>query len=89
VSIEETHHVSKLDSPSGTALQLKSKVDKNVEIISKRKHHYKAIHKISSFDDFEELIIIHKVKNKFAYGELVIKAINTIDSFIGLKQEIL
>ena len=89
VSIEETHHVSKLDSPSGTALQLKSKVDKNVEIISKRKHHYKAIHKISSFDDFEELIIIHKVKNKFAYGDLVIKAINTIDDFIGLKQEIL
>jgi 4-hydroxy-tetrahydrodipicolinate reductase len=89
ITIEETHHVSKLDSPSGTALQLKSKVDKNVVITSKRKHHYKAIHKISSFDDYEELIIIHKVQNKYAYGELVIKAINTINDFIGLKEEIL
>ena len=89
ISIEETHHVSKLDSPSGTALQLKSKVNKNVEIKSIRKHHYKAIHKITSWDNYEELIIIHKVSNKFAYGELVLKAINSINDFIGLKQEIL
>ena len=89
ITIEETHNISKLDSPSGTALQLKSKINRDIKIISKRKKHYKAIHKINCSDQYEELIIIHKVHNKKAYGDLVVKAINNINSFIGLKQEII
>ncbi len=89
IEIEETHHISKLDSPSGTALQLKDRLNKDIPIYSKRKKHYNAIHKISCFDDYEEFVIIHKVKNKFAYGELVKKAIETVFDFIGLKEEII
>ena len=86
--IEETHHISKLDSPSGTALQLKSKLNRNINIYSKRKKHYNAVHKLICKDEYEEFIIIHKVKNKFAYGDLVINAINIIKTFKGLKNEI-
>lgn len=89
IYIEETHHISKLDSPSGTSLQLKEKFNKDIKIYSKRKKHYKATHKIVCYDSYEEFIIIHKVINKFAYGNLVLKAINTVNSFIGLKQELI
>lgn len=87
--IEETHHVSKVDTPSGTALQLKEKFNKNIKIFSKRKKHYKAIHKIVCKDSYEEFIIIHKVINKFAYGNFVLKAIDTVSSFVGLKEELI
>ena len=89
INIEETHHITKLDSPSGTALQLKNKIKKDIPIYSKRKKHYNAIHKISCYDDYEELIIIHKVKNKFAYGHFVLKAIKNVFNFNGLKEEII
>ena len=40
-------------------------------------------------NSYEEFIIIHKVINKFAYGDFVLKAINTVNSFIGLKKELI
>lgn len=89
IYIEETHHISKLDSPSGTSIQLKKKFNKNLTIYSKRKKHYNAIHKIVCQDSYEDFIIIHKVSNKFAYGEFLLKAINSVNSFIGLKQELI
>jgi 4-hydroxy-tetrahydrodipicolinate reductase len=89
IYIEETHNISKLDSPSGTSIQLKENFNKDIKIFSKRKKHYKAIHKIVCQDSYEEFIIIHKVINKFAYGDFVLKAINTVNSFIGLKKELI
>ena len=37
--IEETHNISKLDSPSGTSIQLKENFNKDIKIFSKRKKH--------------------------------------------------
>ena len=87
IEIEETHHISKLDSPSWTALQLNNKLNKKRKITSKRRKHYNAIHKITCKNDYETLTIIHKVTNKFAYGDLVLKAIKEVKNFEGLKEE--
>jgi 4-hydroxy-tetrahydrodipicolinate reductase len=89
IEIEEIHHISKLDSPSGTALQLNNKLKKKAKITSKRKKHYNAIHKITCNSDFETLTIIHKVSNKFAYGELVLKSIEKVFYIEGVKEEII
>lgn len=88
VYIEETHNISKVDAPSGTSLQIKNILNKDAKISSKRRKHYNAIHKILFKDEYEEFIIIHKVKNKFAYGELVLNAINSVNSFIGVRNKI-
>ena len=85
-SLEETHHISKLDKPSGTSLLLKKSFPFIDKIISKRKKHYNAIHKLTFENSYEECIIIHKVKDKLAYCELVKKAIDDIFNYTGLKQ---
>ena len=84
--IEETHHLSKLDKPSGTALLLKKYFPFTKNIISKRKKHYQAIHKLSFKNLYEECIIIHTVNHKFAYGDLIKKAIDDVGLFTGLKE---
>lgn len=85
ILIYETHHKSKLDTPSGTSLLLKKSLNKDVPIVSKRKNSYEVIHEIALNNEFEELIITHKVKNKKAYYLLLLKAIKEANTFIGLK----
>lgn len=66
--IIESHHISKKDLPSGTALLLKNKLDKNTNIESIRTTYQSLDHQIILKNEFEEITIIHKVKNKKAYA---------------------
>ena len=75
--ISEVHHTSKIDSPSGTALKIKSDIDsilnKNTQIESKRIGSNNGTHEII-YESFSDLIkISHTAKNResFALGSIV------------------
>lgn len=75
--IHETHHIEKIDSPSGTALTLKKDLDiintKEIVIKSKRINNITGIHKINYSSFYDEIEIIHKAKNRdgFASGAII------------------
>lgn len=75
--IHETHHVEKIDSPSGTALTLKKDLDiintKEIAITSQRINNITGIHKINYSSFYDEIEIIHKAKNRdgFASGAII------------------
>ena len=75
--ISEVHHTSKIDSPSGTALKIKSDIDsilnKNTQIESKRIGSNNGTHEII-YESFSDLIkISHTAKNRdsFAMGSIL------------------
>lgn len=82
IKIIESHHISKLDLPSGTALLLKKELKKNVPIESIRTTYKTLDHSIIFNNEYEEITITHKVKDKLAYAkgvkECLDKLINKI-----------
>ena len=78
--IEEVHHTEKIDSPSGTAIELKDHIlsfnnkknIKSIEIISKRIKNVFGIHKVSFIkkDDIKEFKHEALSRDVFAYGAL-------------------
>ncbi|HPW45643.1 MAG TPA: dihydrodipicolinate reductase C-terminal domain-containing protein [bacterium] len=74
ISIEETHHVHKKDSPSGTALMMKKSAAKNfngeIGIVSHRKGEVAGDHKIAFEGEEETLTFFHHAKSRdlFARG---------------------
>lgn len=80
--IIESHHISKKDLPSGTALLLKEHLNKDTQIDSLRTTFTSLDHSIILSNEYEEITISHKVKNKLAYAigveKELIKIINKI-----------
>jgi len=78
LKLTETHHIKKVDSPSGTAVTLKKSLEKHstedfqLEIKSIRKGKIFGIHELKIYNSSEEFIIRHKAKNRslFAKGAL-------------------
>jgi len=75
--ISEVHHISKIDSPSGTALKIKKDIDsilkKDTQIESKRIGSNNGTHEVI-YESFSDLIkISHMAKNResFALGSIV------------------
>ena len=84
VSIEETHHIKKLDSPSGTSITLANGIiensefsdweldkvtsEKNVPIFSKRISDVPGIHKVSYTSDIDKVQINHIAKNRQGFA---------------------
>ena len=84
VSIEETHHIKKLDSPSGTSIALANGIiensefsdweldkvtsEKNVPIFSKRISDVPGIHKVSYTSDIDKVQINHIAKNRQGFA---------------------
>ena len=77
VSINETHHINKLDSPSGTAISLSNDLEKifhnKTPITSKRISQEIGTHKINYSSIIDEIEITHKAKSRdgFAIGALL------------------
>ncbi len=84
ISIEETHHIEKLDSPSGTAISLanqiieksnsfkswsKNKKANTIKMNSKRKKNKVGIHKISFESDFEKINIQHEAFSRESFAK--------------------
>lgn len=77
VYIEDEHHKGKLDSPSGTALNLKkivSETKKDISVISIRAGELKGSHRIRLISDHEEIFLYHRVEDRTPYALGAIKA---------------
>lgn len=74
-SITESHHISKKDLPSGTALLIKDSLKEDTTIESIRTTSPSLKHIIKLENDDEEIIIEHNVKNKNAYAKGVEKCL--------------
>jgi len=86
IYLDERHHKSKKDQPSGTAKFLISELDKNkVSVISKRLDHYVYEHHIEINNEFETIEITHKCYNKLGYAKGVEKALKSLNTFKGVK----
>jgi 4-hydroxy-tetrahydrodipicolinate reductase len=78
-SITETHHATKKDSPSGTALSLKKIVDAavpgaNVEITSKREGEVPGIHVLEARSDNDCLELRHEAFSQRGFAEGAVRA---------------
>lgn len=88
ISIEETHHESKKDAPSGTAKMLRCCINqkKDVPIKSNRVKIYTYEHTIHLQNENEEIVLTHRCFSKRAYAWGVWEAFQTMDSFIGVRR---
>lgn len=79
-SIEETHHITKKDAPSGTAIQLakiiESQYDKvqEVPIRSFRLTDVPGIHKVTYQSENETIELVHTAKNRVELARGAVKA---------------
>jgi 4-hydroxy-tetrahydrodipicolinate reductase len=79
-SISETHHVSKLDAPSGTALTLRDAVlsvigpDRNVPIHADRTGDAAGIHTLEAKGANDRLILTHESTSRRAFAEGAVRA---------------
>ena len=76
VSLEETHHIEKKDSPSGTAKYLAKNINlglkeniKDSDIKSNRSGDIKGEHEIIFKNNNEEIKILHTVKDRSVFAE--------------------
>lgn len=80
ISIDEYHHISKKDSPSGTSKMLSRIYNIPIDHInSYRTEEYLASHEIVIKNDNEEIRITHKVFNKEAYIKEIESMIEKIE----------
>lgn len=78
--IEETHHIEKLDEPSGTAIELRDLIKsvdiknniKTIKINSTRKKDIFGIHKVTFFNESKTYYFMHEALSRevFAQGAL-------------------
>lgn len=87
VSIEETHHIHKLDKPSGTAITLAGKYietglykywsldkeDDKLRITSERKDEVTGIHIVNCISENDRIMLLHEAfnRNAFAHGAVM------------------
>ena len=99
ISVEETHHNEKLDSPSGTAITLvndiidknnsceiwtKTKKSNSIHMISKRKNKKIGIHNISFESQFDKITIQHEAFSREAFAKGSIIAAKWIKNKRGI-----
>lgn len=87
-SISETHHATKKDAPSGTALSLKKIVDAaipgaNVEITSKREGEVPGLHVLEARSDNDFLELRHEAFSRRGFAEGAVRAAEWIAGKTG------
>ena len=72
-SIEETHHTTKIDAPSGTAITLNEQLNQLIEIQSFRKTDAIGTHNVKYTSKTDSIEITHEAKNRkgFASGAVI------------------
>ena len=78
-SIRETHHVSKLDTPSGTALHLRDAVEKaagerNIPIESIRAGEAIGLHVLEASGPGDKILLTHESHSRRAFAEGAVRA---------------
>jgi 4-hydroxy-tetrahydrodipicolinate reductase len=86
-SIEETHHVSKLDSPSGTAISLAKVVESSgvgkVPIEAKREGDVMGIHTLEARSPSDRLVLTHEAFSRRGFAEGAVRASEWLSSRTG------
>src|SRR5277367_3405535 len=87
--IEETHHTSKLDAPSGTALTLKEIVlaaqpDAEVEITSKREGDHNGLHVVAARGTSDLIELRHEAFDRRGFAEGAVLAAEWLNGKSGV-----
>ena len=87
--IEETHHASKLDAPSGTALTLKeivleSRPDAQVEITSRRKDDVSGVHVVTARSANDLIELRHESFDRRGFAEGAVRAAEWLNGKNGV-----
>jgi len=87
-SIEETHHVSKLDSPSGTALTLAKVVEAaseqhNIPIEATREGDVMGLHALKAQSGSDQLLLTHEAFSRRGFAEGAVRAAEWLASRTG------
>lgn len=87
-SIVETHHASKLDSPSGTAITLAKAVEAaaglpEVPIESKRDGDVMGLHTLEATSDADRLVLTHEAFSRRGFAEGAVRAAEWLSSRTG------
>jgi 4-hydroxy-tetrahydrodipicolinate reductase len=87
--IEETHHTTKLDAPSGTALTLKEIVQKiqpaaPVEITSKREGDASGLHVVTARSESDLIELRHESFNRRGFAEGAVRAAEWLHDKTGV-----
>ena len=87
-SIHETHHASKLDSPSGTALSLAKAVEraaglKDLPITAEREGDSMGMHTLEARSDADRLVLTHEAASRRGFAEGAVRAAEWLASRTG------
>ena len=87
-SIEETHHATKLDSPSGTALSLARVVENvsglsRVAIDAKREGDVMGVHTLEARSVSDRLVVTHEAFSRRGFAEGAVRAAEWLSSRTG------
>jgi len=86
-SIEETHHTSKLDSPSGTAISLAKVVEAasgvRVPIEAKREGDVMGLHTLEVRSASDRLVLTHEAFSRRAFAEGAVRAAEWLSTRTG------
>lgn len=87
-SIEETHHVTKMDSPSGTALTLASAVKsttglQEIPIKAHRIGDAAGIHQFEATSDSEKIVLTHESYSRRGFAEGAVRAAEWLSTRTG------
>jgi 4-hydroxy-tetrahydrodipicolinate reductase len=87
-SIQETHHTSKLDSPSGTAISLARVVEAatgltQVPIEAKREGDVMGLHVLEARSSADRLVLTHEASSRRGFAEGAVRAAEWIASRTG------
>ena len=87
-SIEETHHVSKLDSPSGTAISLAKVVEaasglSHVPIEARREGDVMGVHTLEARGASDQLVLTHEAFSRRGFAEGAVRAAEWLSSRTG------
>ena len=87
-SIEETHHVSKLDSPSGTAISLAKVVESAsgltaVPIEARREGDVMGVHTLEACSASDRLVVTHEAFSRRGFAEGAVRAAEWLSSRTG------
>lgn len=86
-SIEETHHVTKLDSPSGTAITLANTVKvagvSDVPIKAHRVGDAAGLHTLEAKSKADKLILTHEAHSRRGFAEGAVRAAEWISTHTG------
>jgi 4-hydroxy-tetrahydrodipicolinate reductase len=88
-AIEETHHTSKLDAPSGTALTIQQTLAAadpaaaKFEITSKRVGDASGVHVLEAISDADKIVLTHEAFSRRGFAEGAVRAAEWLSSRSG------